>query len=251
MKNKTIPFKNYLKELYFKIQYSFISFILLLIISFSYIKEIIYLYIKELIFKNIKFQYFIYTNIFDYIYIQIKYTFFNSLILTFFLLIFFFIFFLKSSIIKNIYIKLKKIILFLYSCNIIIYLYFYKTILPTIYFNLINLQILNKYQYIQIIPEFKIDLFLNFYIIINIIYFSLNIILILLIILLFFTKQIKAKKFSIKSKIKIYSLLSLFILLISPPEILLQLFYFCFITLIIEFNYFLYLILKYYNIKWS
>lgn len=234
MTKKKIHIQSYLEEFKYKIIYIIIFNIIFISIIFLFHEQIIYIYLKNVIKINLSFKNFLYNNVLEYIYFIIKNSIIISIFISITLILNYFFFFIKTSYKKKNYKQFIYSIFIILIFNTIIPLYIInQKIIPFIYNNII---LLTQHQNtIKMFPEFKIDLFINLLIYTNILFITINIIT------LFMMNEVNRKKTNIITLI--------LIIIISPPDITIQMLYALIFIILNEFNLILIIILKLYYLK--
>jgi len=224
-------------ELKFRIIYIFISFLLTFIICFNYWK-VIFWYFTLLFLASHKF--FIYTKIYEALFISIKFSLFISLIINLIFIIYNSFFYLIKGF-YNIYIYLLCIyIFFFYLLLIIIFFISYDYLIPYILNFLLNFQQLDINLFSILTFEARLSDFFN--LICNVIYiFYLN----LFIFFSFISFLILKYNFKFLRPLT-YLLLIFIILIFSPPDLFIQIILFFIFLIIVEIIIFLNYCIKFF-----
>nr|YP_009557781.1 hypothetical protein [Paravannella minima]QBC73420.1 hypothetical protein [Paravannella minima] len=230
-----IPIKIFHKEIKIKTIYLLFYFIIFFCINIVYNKEILYIITKPLLTYNYKFHKFIFTNISELIIIQLI----NILIINLFLIltigsIYIYLFYKPNLFLHEIK-KIKKKIYKILLYNSIIFFFYYNTI-AIFYNNIIKFNENLNHNIINIFPELKISIYIETNLKILFIILTIN-----QIIYLFFFKKNKY----------IYGLIFIFVILLSPPELITQILCLIIIILIYEYNLFINIINTNYKKKLS
>ena len=224
MNKNLLTFQNYFFEIYYRIFYIFITFFSLLIINYNYIYEFFYFFSKIFIQINInKIDYnFITTDFTEILFSQIKLCFFITLInlipiIWYHFERFFFPGLYLYEQIKIIKLKYYSLILLFFSLFIT-----YIFIMPFLIKFFLSFKILinNNSINIELLP--KINEFINFTIKL---YFSIIFLFqIPLIIIIILKLNKNFKQFFINNRKFIYIIIFIIAALLSPPDIISQLF---------------------------
>lgn len=237
--------KNYLQLHLFELKYNFIifsiTFFYLFFVSYYFSNQLIYIFIN--IFKNSDFlKYFIFTNITELFITNIIISIFISTFISTQLLIIQFWFFLSSGLFKFENLKFIKFYIIFVLLNFIIINIILIKIIPNIFFFFININesFSNKYLF-NIYFEPNFNNYFNF-IFISYIYIYLVFIYFFILFYIIFNKI-----FNIKILINLRKFFYLkFILIssiISPPDLLNQLFIILLFIIFFEISIFMYLYL--------
>lgn len=230
-----IPIKIINKEIKIKTKYIVFYFISFFCTNIIYNKEILYLITKPLLIYNYKFHKFIFTNISELIIIQlINILAINLLLICILIYIYTYLFYKPNLFLHEIK-KIKKASYKIILYNSIIIFFYYNTI-AIFYNNIIKFNENLNYNMINIFPELKINIYIET---------NFKILFIILII-----NQIIYLFFSKKNKY-IYSIILIFIILLSPPELITQFLCLIIITFIYEYNLFINIINTNYKKKLS
>lgn len=232
-------FKSYFKELWYKFIYGFLSFLILFFINYFYMDVLIYLLAKNL-FLNIDSSKFFFSNVSQLFWLYLK----ISLAVSFIISIPFFAF---NSILFFFEGFNKRQRLFFWSYIFLFFFFYffflfglYNFIMPHILKFFLSFNIQNELLTIHF--EAKIEEYFNF--ILDITFFlGFFFFWIILFIFLNFCGVLK-DHYLFLYKRHIYIFFFLFSILISPPDIILQIFYILFIILFFECFFFFKLLFK-------
>jgi sec-independent protein translocase protein TatC len=230
----------YLNEVFLRLKYIFLSFIFTLICLATYKDLLIPLISFSLLNTSEKFGTFIYTNPTELLKVQL----YAVLVFSIFLLIPFlswnFLEFFKSSLFKSEYKKITKILisflLFFYCSNFIVNF----TLFPKIWCFFENFNFSdNSFGFLSFSSELKIEEYLSFFIDFTSIVNSF--------LFLFLTLLFLILKFGVSNLLKwkkLFILLNIvFATLLSPPDVYSQLTILIFLTLILEINIIIFLLI--------
>lgn len=240
---KNTPFLSYLIEFKIRAYYLIFSFFILLIIFFCYKEELLFLLIKPLLISKLNRFYFIYTNIFDILIIELSLSFFFSIIF----ILPFFLYELNAFFSLSFYFSEKKkflqILYFFTFLFINIFLTNYFLLLPSIWEFFLAFELNNTNNLFQIFLENKLDDYL-----INIFQFfffiSLNCILLLILSIFHIFKNIKPN-FLIKFRLVFYLIIFSLILIFGPPDTFSHILFF--IPFFISYELLIYKIIFFFN----
>nr|YP_009167036.1 Sec-independent transporter protein [Pythium insidiosum]YP_009167058.1 Sec-independent transporter protein [Pythium insidiosum]BAS30597.1 Sec-independent transporter protein [Pythium insidiosum]BAS30619.1 Sec-independent transporter protein [Pythium insidiosum] len=248
---KHTKIKNYLQLHFIELKYNLIIFIItfiyLFLVSYFFSNQLIYLFIKNLMNFNIL-KYFIFTNITEFFFTNIIISIFISALISLQLFIIQLWIFLSSGLYKYENLKFLKFYFFFLFINlIIIYLIFIK-IIPNIllFFININDHLSNKYLF-NIYFEPNFNNYFNF-IFISYIYIYIIFIYFFILFYIIFNKIFKIEIFLNLRKF-FYLKFILISNIISPPEIINQIFFIIIFIFFFEISLFTYICLYRYFFK--
>jgi sec-independent protein translocase protein TatC len=219
----------YLKDVYFRILYILVSFIIALFIIYFYKEELVFLLILPSWFSKFKIEYFIFTEPKE-IFLFYFYSFFlMAFIYIFPLIIFTFYDYLKPAVYKS---ELKYIIMnykYFFNIYIIANILVFFIFFP-IFWNFFSSFDKNSHLVVFFLELSAINYFKFLF---STFFLSNSLIILILILLKIFIK--KGVYFLLEAKKYIIFLFLIFSTVLTPPELELQIFLFCF--LYIKINY--------------
>jgi sec-independent protein translocase protein TatC len=228
----------YFAEIYEKIKYLLLSFLINVLFSFYFFNEISFLLLNEISLKNT--TAFIYTAPSELLIFQLLIIFGVSFFLTFPLFLYNLFIFLVNSLYKSEYIQLiLNMILFLFYYILTVKIFFSSV--EIIYLFLIKFDALIKYyNFISINSNIKITDYFQF---LKILFFGFLLNLFFLIAILI---NIFNEKSMLNYKLLIYFLFINIVILIMPPDINLHFIIFIYIFIVNEIIYYTHSYLKWY-----
>jgi sec-independent protein translocase protein TatC len=205
----------YFKELFFRFKYSFLSFSLTFLITYFY-KDIIFLILTvPLLDLFINFPDFIYTNPTELLTIHFLLMLLTSVALQLPYFSWHFLDFIKTSLLKNEYFKLIKLLFFLYIIIIVFNLIFFFIIFPKLWSFFYYFNFTQEPQTISFFLELRVQDYFKFVLdFISTINFFILLFYILFIFILFFGFQ----KLLYWKKLFLFINL-VFATLLSPPDV--------------------------------
>ena len=223
-------------ELKYRIFYSLCSFVITFIVCFEYKIELFYIIAKSFLEMQ---EQFIYTGLFDPLLVYFKLSLFSSFILTFPFLFYFIAFFFFKSLPTVYIVRYIWLVLSFYFSILLIYYLFFQLIL--VYF----FEFLTAFQRNKIFSIFELHLeativqYYSLYTSILTVYFLCTLIPLLFLFLVIMNIITEEVFMEFTYRKYLYIGLIFFVLLISPPDVTIQIFIFPLLVLIIEFYLFL------------
>lgn len=228
-------------ELKYRTFYFFFSFLITFIVYFEYKIELFFSISKSFLFLQ---PYFIYTGLFDPLLTYFKLSFIFAILTTFPIFVYFYSYFFFKSLITSYIYKIYLVIYFFYFITLVFYYVFFNLFLNYFFNFLILYQRYSSYSVFELRLEATIVQYYSLYLNMLGVYFIS--VLIPVMFMVFALAGIVSRNFFLTFRYRKYVYLSLIIifLLLSPPDLTVQLIIFPVLLVIIEV--YLYLVTFYY-----
>lgn len=211
------PFLNHINEIKYRFLYSFLSYIITVVILYLNIDNLLYFIIKPLLNTSYKGE-FIYTNLIEIVYLYLKVSFISSLFFTIPLFLYqIYNFFSLGLYIKEKYL-FRQLCIYIYLIYNIILILYYKYLLPFLWTFLLTFQIQNKNWDISLYS--KITEYFNLFYILY--FFTFILILLPTLVLFIFKNDIYDSINILKNRIIVNIFFIVVILTLSPPDFISQ-----------------------------